>query len=123
MTNLSVLMGHTLTMVMGTSGGTGGYSPYVLPDLEYGDLWHVCDQSCASTTTLANAKIILDKAISSGIILAPLFHRVGQAGQWSEADFRSYIDYLYAKWKARLVDLITIDDLYKLTLGQVSVPG
>jgi hypothetical protein len=43
--------------------------------------------------------------------------------EWAISDFQALMDYIYLKWKAGLIYPLTIDDLYKLTLGPVAVPS
>jgi len=123
LSNLGTKIGNaTIPTISETDASTGGYVPQVLPDDLSGDNFHVRFVSHNSTTSLAVAKTILDVSIAGGVILSPLFHRIDSGGEFTEANFRAYVDYVVTKWKAGLIFPITIDDYYKLTLGPVEVP-
>ena len=111
MTNLGILTART------ARDWTGNAIRLALP---FGDLWRI--PSCTSTGhTLAELKVYIDTAITGGYVCTIHLHKVG-AGDISTADFQALIDYIQLKSRAGLIYPITIDDLYKLTLGPVRVP-
>jgi peptidoglycan/xylan/chitin deacetylase (PgdA/CDA1 family) len=116
-----MVIGSYVFAELSTSGGTTGYVTQIIPDLMYGNLWWLRDQGHISTTSLATAQAMLTTAINSGIIFIPLFHRLDGTGQWTAATFKDYCDYVYGKIKAGLLYSVTIDDIYKATLGPVKV--
>ena len=67
------------------------------------------------THTLAQCTTMIDRAIVDGTILNLLTE-----GIWSMADFTSLVEYVASK--KNQINVITIDDYYKLTLGPVRVP-
>jgi peptidoglycan/xylan/chitin deacetylase (PgdA/CDA1 family) len=124
MTNLAMLTGHSYKEnQIGVSDQTDTYLPLVLPNDRYvNGLWFISDQGFSSTTTIAAAKSFVDTTIAAGTILTPLIHNIDGSGQWTTATFQAFVDYVRTKALAGLIDVITIDDLYKLTLGSVAVP-
>jgi len=81
--------------------------------------------TCGNTETLANRKTTIDNAIARGEVAQMHFHKLvaspSDSTEWAISDFQALMDYLYTKWKAGLIYPITIDNLYKLTLGPVRV--
>jgi peptidoglycan/xylan/chitin deacetylase (PgdA/CDA1 family) len=116
MTHLGILTGAS---VQGSTAQTGTpYPPIVLPS---SDLFNIGCTDINSSVPLSTAKAYIDEAIKAGTVISPLFHSIGIGGtSWTVADFRSFIDYIASK-RTQIIP-ITIDDLYKLTLGQVNVP-
>jgi peptidoglycan/xylan/chitin deacetylase (PgdA/CDA1 family) len=122
MSNLGILTAHSSSEhEFSATATTGGYLPQILPDEIWGNNLHILYVTINNLTTLANAKLMVDLAISSGIVLSLLFHRVGYTGQMSLDNYQALIDYIYAKWKAGLIYPITIDDYYKLSQGSVRI--
>ena len=85
------------------------YAPYLLPA-----------RSCDSGDSLASLEGAVDAAISGGTILSLMFHNVGGFGETSTADFKALIEYIAARRDS--IDALTMDDLYRLTQGPVTVP-
>lgn len=77
--------------------------------------------SSAGSQTVATITGWIDNAITRGSSLGLVFHDIGGAAI-SEADFKLVVDYVVAKARAGLIYPITVDDLYRLQSGPVSVP-
>ena len=82
--------------------------------------------SCGNTVTLANRQTTIGNAITRGEVAQMHFHKLvasaSDGTEWAIADFQTLMSYIYTKWKEGLIYPITLDDLYKLTLGPVRVP-
>jgi peptidoglycan/xylan/chitin deacetylase (PgdA/CDA1 family) len=102
--------------------GSSFYPPMVLPSYEIPCIYNLPSNTVASIA-LATIQGWIDDAIIIGSCLPIHFHDIdGVGGHISVADFQTLMDYIYIKAKAGLIYFLTIDDLYKLTLGPVRVP-
>jgi peptidoglycan/xylan/chitin deacetylase (PgdA/CDA1 family) len=121
MTNTGMLAGGSSSE--GILHGPTPYVPMVLPT-ENNLYSMITGFDCIySAWTLAQMEGFIDAAIAAGVGITPQFHKVGtDADQLTAADFQTFVDYIRAKAKAGLIYLITYDDLYKATLGPVSIP-
>jgi len=116
MYNLGMLTGASVQHT--TAQAETPYPPIVLPS---SDLFNIGGTPIDASVSLESAKGYIDEAIAAGTIISPIFHSIGENSlDWSLDDFQALIDYIVSK-NSQLVS-ITIDDLYKLTLGPVSVP-
>jgi len=116
MTNLGMLTGASVQL--STAQTETPNPPIVLPS---SDLFNIGCTSIDNSVPLSMAKAYIDEAITAGTVISPLFQSIGTGGtSWSVADFQALIDYIASK-KTQITP-ITIDDLYKLTVGPVSVP-
>jgi uncharacterized repeat protein (TIGR01451 family) len=118
MSNLGMWTGRT-TEIADVTIDTP-YPAWVLPNIDPYDLYHLPGHSCRSGDSLAALEEAVDAAISGGTILPLLFHNVGQPTDPSVADFKALIEYIAAR--RNYIDAITMDDLYRLTQGPVTVP-
>jgi len=50
------------------------------------------------------------------------WNKIGTAGQMTTDDFQTCMDYFKSKKDMGLIYDLTIDDLYKLTLGPIGIP-
>lgn len=70
--------------------------------------------------SLATTQGYIDTAITNQEVVTLLWHRLNGGGEWTTADFTSFIEYLVTK-KADIAS-VTIADLYNLLSGPVTVP-
>jgi peptidoglycan/xylan/chitin deacetylase (PgdA/CDA1 family) len=92
------------------------FYPYAIPENQ--PLFQIPLYDCYPPRSLATVEAHVDQAISYGSVLCLLFHAIGEAGQWSVADFQALVDYI----SAHNVPLITISDLYSLLSSSVNIP-
>lgn len=84
--------------------------PYLLPT-----------RALTAAHTLGQIEAHVDAAIAAGAVLILVGHRIVTppgAGDWSVADYTDLLAYL----KASGVQVITMDDLYNLQYGSVTIP-
>jgi len=117
MTNLAMLIGWNARVTHGQDATP--YSPTVLPNYVP---FQTGTNPTSDTTTVARCQAWIDEAIAGGLVTCMLWHNIGVGANMTAANFRLVIDYIRTKALAGLIYPITIDDLYKLTLGPVSVP-
>ncbi len=119
MADLGMLTGRTVEIADAID--TTPYPAWVLPpDVEPYDHYHLPARPCGSGDSLASLEGAVDDAIRGGTILPLLFHYVGGYGEISTADFKALIGYIAARRDS--IDALTMDDIYQLTLGPVTVP-
>jgi peptidoglycan/xylan/chitin deacetylase (PgdA/CDA1 family) len=115
--NLAMQTGRGTVWFM--SGASNGRMPFLPPY----EIRQVECHSIVNTMSLATVEGFVDLAITRNCILVILFHDIGVGSdQWTVADFQALIGYIRTKTLAGLIQPITIDDYYKLTLGSVAVP-
>lgn len=113
MSNLGYRLGSSTQPVDTYFGVT--YPLLVLP---LSDPFNLGRTNMYTGITLAEAKVWKDKVIENGAIWTPYFHGIGATSQaWSVADFWELVAYRHSE-----ISHITIDDLYKLTTGDVTIP-
>lgn len=118
MANAEMLTGSTTN---GDDNISNLHQPTLLPCT---DLYRLPDEPFKTgTISLARAKDLLGDTIVGGGVFAGHWHTIdGLNSEWSTADFHNFIDYVYEKIQAGLITAITIDELYRSTLGSVMVP-
>jgi peptidoglycan/xylan/chitin deacetylase (PgdA/CDA1 family) len=87
------------------------------------NLYTLAASTVTNTTTVATVTGWIDTAIANGTIVPLTFHQIGAGSDMTLADFKLVIDYIVAKSRAGKIQIITMNDLYKLTLGPISVPA
>jgi peptidoglycan/xylan/chitin deacetylase (PgdA/CDA1 family) len=104
-------------MLLGMHGASSAFVPGLLP---FNNLYRTmgCD-GIDSSISLATAQAKVDTAIANKTVLSLFFHGLDVGGQWDTATFTSFIEYVVSKRDE--IALITVDDLYKLHYGAVSV--
>jgi hypothetical protein len=118
MSNLGMLTGRVASGVPAKLASNGNQ----LFSLPWNDLRQIIVAPTTSSTALADIETGIDNAILGGLVYPFLFHRVGNTGQMTTANFQLLIDYIYPKVVAGQIYCITVDELYKLTLGSVQIP-
>jgi hypothetical protein len=93
------------------------------PVLPKSYLFDMVGKGLNSSTSVASAEALVDEAIADQTVAVFYWHQFGGVGQWSLADFYSFVDYVRIKIMAGLIYPITYDDYYNLTVGQVNIPG
>ncbi len=113
MTNLSMLTGQTTRPT-----SLQGELMFALP---FGSTFTLPSNEVNSTMTVADWESMIDRTIAGGYVLPLHWNKIGTTGQMSTADFKTCMDYFKSKKDAGLIYDLTIDDLYKLTLGPVGI--
>jgi peptidoglycan/xylan/chitin deacetylase (PgdA/CDA1 family) len=101
--------------------GPGQALAYPLP----GDnsLYNIGNRNITTTVTVDQIIAGLEGAIAGGVIFPITFHALGTGTEWTPDNFHRFIDYVRGRILAGALVAITYDDLYKLTLGPVSIPA
>jgi len=110
MTNTGIVMGRGTRPTV--SSGDCVLPPYHILDVQ--------SSSMDTDTSLETAKGYVDANIARGSILPLHFHDIGSSGQWTQADFETFVDYVYSK--RTQIYVITKDDFYNLQTSEVRVP-
>jgi hypothetical protein len=84
-------------------------------------LFHNYEVTCQDVLgkSLATTEGYIDTVIDNQEVVSLLWHRLNGAGEWTTADFTSFIEYIVSK-KSQ-IKLVTIADIYNLQLDTVTV--
>jgi peptidoglycan/xylan/chitin deacetylase (PgdA/CDA1 family) len=103
--------------------GRGVGSQDVVNLLPHQDIMQINSNTISDADTVAQAEAYLDNAITDKGVAVYHFHNLGAAGEWTEAQFQQFVDYIVVKCKAGLLYPLTFDDFYKLHSGPVAIPA
>jgi peptidoglycan/xylan/chitin deacetylase (PgdA/CDA1 family) len=113
-TNAAVFTAMSNTAML--SGRDGHEEKLTVPNM----VWNLLPSyTVPNTDSLATVKAYVDAVVASGTVATILFHKITTTGaganEYSIADFRALIDYLYTQ---RVVTL-TVSELYALRSGSI----
>jgi peptidoglycan/xylan/chitin deacetylase (PgdA/CDA1 family) len=115
-TNTLVAMAST-GMLLGRNGDMTISDAYCLSP---STLYQIRSNGVSSSYGLAAVEGWVDRTIAEGSVLPLHFHKASGPGQWDLDTFTQLVDYVYSR-RDRIA-VLTMDDLYRCTLGPIQVP-
>ena len=104
-------------MLLGRSGDATVYDAYCLSPHT---LYQITSNEVLASHSLAAVKGWVDRTIAEGSVLPLHFYNISGPDQWDLDTFMQLVDYVYSKRDQ--IAVLTMDDLYRCTLGPIQVP-
>lgn len=104
-------------MLLGRNGDTTVYDAYCLSPHT---LYQIPSNEVYASDSLAAVEGWVDRTIAEGSVLPLHFYSISRPGRWDSGTFTQFVDYVYSKRDQ--IAVLTMDDLYRCTLGPILVP-